>query len=76
MALSTSNIGVNIPAAARVAAAFRFLCRTQTLRFRHNASYAIVFGENEYNNKEIIVKNMIEGTQSTYNLNKIDSIIF
>ena len=43
---------------------------------KHNASYAIVFGENEYNNKEIIVKNMIEGTQSTYNLNKIDSIIF
>jgi histidyl-tRNA synthetase len=43
---------------------------------KHNASYAIVFGENEYNNKEIIVKNMIEGTQSTYNLNEIDSIIF
>ena len=43
---------------------------------KHNASYAIVYGENEYNNKEIIVKNMIEGSQLTYNLNEIDSIIF
>ena len=43
---------------------------------KHNASYAIVFGENEHNNKEIIVKNMIEGTQSSHDFSEIDSIIF
>ena len=26
---------------------------------KHNAEYAIIFGENEFNNNEIIVKNMI-----------------
>lgn len=43
---------------------------------KHNARYAIIFGENEFNNNEIIVKNMIEGTQSVYSLNELNSNIF
>ena len=43
---------------------------------KHNARYAIIFGENEFNNNEIIVKNMIEGTQSVYNLKELNSNIF
>ncbi len=43
---------------------------------KHNARYAIIFGENEFNNNEIIVKNMIEGTQSVHNLKELNSNIF
>ena len=43
---------------------------------KHNARYAIIFGENEFNNNEIIVKNMIEGTQSVHSLKELNSNIF
>jgi histidyl-tRNA synthetase len=42
---------------------------------KHNARYAIIFGENEFNNNEIIVKNMIEGTQSVHSLKELNSNI-
>jgi histidyl-tRNA synthetase len=43
---------------------------------KHNARYAIIFGENEFNNNEIIVKNMIKGTQSVHSLKELNSNIF
>lgn len=43
---------------------------------KHNARYAIIFGENEFNNNEIIVKNMFEGTQSVHSLKELNSNIF
>ena len=43
---------------------------------KHNASFAVIMGENEFNNNEIIIKNMIDGSQLTYLLSKADSILF
>lgn len=43
---------------------------------KHNASFAVIMGENELNNNEIIIKNMIDGSQLTYLLSKADSILF
>jgi len=43
---------------------------------KHNASFAVIMGENEFNNNEIIIKNMIDGSQLTYLLSKADSISF
>ena len=42
---------------------------------KHNAEYAIIFGENEFNNKEIIIKNMIKGTQSVHDLKDLNTNI-
>ena len=42
----------------------------------HNASFAVIMGENEFNNDEIVVKNMTDGSQSTYPLNNVNSIPF
>ena len=42
---------------------------------KHNAEYAIIFGENEFNNKEIIIKNMIQGTQSVHDLKDLNTNI-
>lgn len=42
----------------------------------HNASFAVIMGENEFNNDEIVVKNMTDGSQSTYLLNNVNSISF
>ena len=43
---------------------------------RHNASFAVIMGENEFNNDEIVVKNMIDGSQLNYPLSNVDSISF
>ena len=43
---------------------------------KHNASFAVIMGENEFNNNEIIIKNMIDGSQLNYLLSKADSILF
>jgi histidyl-tRNA synthetase len=40
---------------------------------KHNAEHAIIFGENEYNKNEIIVKNMIKGTQSVHDLKELNT---
>jgi len=42
---------------------------------KHNAEHAIIFGENEYNKNEIIVKNMIKGTQSVHDLKELNTNI-
>ncbi len=42
---------------------------------KHNARYAILFGENEFNNNEIIIKNMIKGTQSVHDLKDLNTNI-
>ena len=42
---------------------------------KHNAEYAIIFGENEFNNNEIIVKNMIKGTQFVHDLKDLNTNI-
>jgi histidyl-tRNA synthetase len=33
-------------------------------------------GENEFNNDEIVIKNMTDGSQLTYSLNNVNSISF
>ena len=43
---------------------------------KHNASFAVIMGENEFNNNEIIIKNMVDGSQLTYLISKADSILF
>ena len=42
---------------------------------KHNAEYAIIFGENEFNNKEIIIKNMIKETQYVHDLKDLNTNI-
>ena len=42
---------------------------------KHNARYAILFGEDEFNNNEIIIKNMIKGTQSVHDLKDLNTNI-
>ncbi|KRO87825.1 MAG: histidine--tRNA ligase [Bacteroidetes bacterium] len=43
---------------------------------QHNASFAVIMGENEFNNDEIVIKNMTDGSQLTYSLNNVNSISF
>ena len=42
---------------------------------KHNASFAIIMGEDEFNKDEILVKNLTEGSQLTYPISKLDSIL-
>ena len=42
---------------------------------KHNASFAIIMGEDEFNKDEILVKNLTEGSQLIYPISKLDSIL-
>lgn len=43
---------------------------------KYKATYAILMGENEFNNNEIIIKNMKDGTQSSHSIKELNSSLF
>jgi histidyl-tRNA synthetase len=43
---------------------------------KYKATYAILMGENEFNNNEIIIKNMKDGTQSCHSIKELNSSLF
>lgn len=43
---------------------------------KHKVKYAILMGENENLNNEIIIKDMINGTQSSHSIIKVNSDLF
>ena len=43
---------------------------------KYKATYAILMGENEFNNNEIIIKNMKDGTQSSHSITELNSSLF
>ena len=43
---------------------------------KHKISKAIIMGENESDNNEIIIKNMITGTQSNHSISEVNSTLF
>jgi len=43
---------------------------------KHNAKYAIIMGENEYENNEIVIKDMKKGSQTNHSVTEISSALF
>ena len=43
---------------------------------KYKATYVILMGENEFNNNEIIIKNMKDGTQSSHSIKELNSSLF
>ena len=43
---------------------------------KYKATYTILMGENEFNNNEIIIKNMKDGTQSCHSIKELNSSLF
>ena len=43
---------------------------------KYKATYAILMGENEFNNNEIIIKNMKDGTQTCHSIKEVNSSLF
>lgn len=43
---------------------------------KHNAKYAIIMGENEYENNEIVIKDMKKGSQINHSVTDISSALF
>ena len=43
---------------------------------KHNAKYAIIMGENEYENNEIVIKDMKKGSQINHSVTEISSALF
>ncbi|MBT7623188.1 MAG: histidine--tRNA ligase [Flavobacteriaceae bacterium] len=43
---------------------------------KHNVNYAIIMGENEFKKNQVIIKNMIDGSQSNYSIEEVNSELF
>jgi len=43
---------------------------------KHNVNYAIIMGENEFKNNQVVIKNMIDGSQSNYSIKEVNSELF
>ena len=43
---------------------------------KHNVNYAIIMGENEFKNNQVVIKNMIDGSQSNYSIEEVNSELF
>ena len=43
---------------------------------KHNVNYAIIMGENEFKKNQVIIKNMIDGSQSNYSIEEVNSLLF
>ncbi|SUZ90474.1 uncharacterized protein METZ01_LOCUS43328 [marine metagenome] len=43
---------------------------------KHNVNYAIIMGENEFKNNQVVIKNMTDGSQSNYSIEEVNSELF
>ncbi|MBT6170218.1 MAG: histidine--tRNA ligase [Flavobacteriaceae bacterium] len=43
---------------------------------KHNVNYAIIMGENEFKKNQVVIKNMIDGSQSNYSIEEVNSELF
>ena len=43
---------------------------------KHNVNYAIIMGENEFKKNQVVIKNMIDGSQSNYSIEEVNSLLF
>lgn len=43
---------------------------------KHNVNYAIIMGENEFKNNQVVIKNMIDGSQSNYSIEEVNLELF
>jgi histidyl-tRNA synthetase len=43
---------------------------------KHNVKYAIIMGENEFKNNQVVIKNMIDGSQANYSIEEVNSKLF
>ncbi len=43
---------------------------------KHNVKYAIIMGENEFKNNQVVIKNMIDGSHSNYSIEEVNSKLF
>ncbi len=43
---------------------------------KHNVNYAIIMGENEFKKNQVVIKNMIDGSQSNYSIEEVNLLLF